>query len=85
MGRLRTMRDIIVAFILGIAFATSLLAGAEAVDEGGGAWILQLIVIPLTAVTGIVSLLLGQRKKRAPAQSRRPNPQEPNQEPEPHR
>lgn len=65
------------AVILGNALGMSLMSGAESVDDGGRAWILQLIVFPLAAVAGIVSLLLEHRKKRAPAQSQRPNPQEP--------
>ncbi|MDN5806592.1 MAG: hypothetical protein L0J17_03535 [Brevibacterium sp.] len=42
-------------------------------------WIFLLIVFPLFALAGIVSLLLKHRKKRAPDESRRPNSQEPDQ------
>ena len=77
------MRDIIMAVILGNALGMSLMSGAESINDGGGAWILQLIVFPLAAVAGIVSLLLAQRKKRVPASGRHPNPQEPEPEEEP--
>lgn len=67
------------AVILGNAFGMSLAFGAESVKDGGSGWILQLIVFPLAALIGIVSLLLKHRRKRAPAESRRPDSQEPGQ------
>lgn len=60
------MRDIIMAVILGNALGMSLMSGAESINDGGVGWIFELIVFPLAAVAGIVSLLLAQRKKRVP-------------------
>ncbi|MDN5551982.1 hypothetical protein PGC08_05480 [Brevibacterium sp. BDJS002] len=75
------MRDIVFAVILGNAFGMSMMSGAQAFDEGSDSWILQLIVFPLAAAAGIVSLLLKQRK-RASAQGRHPNSHDTDQEPE---
>ncbi|GAA1871659.1 hypothetical protein [Brevibacterium marinum] len=63
------MRNIIMAFVLGTAFANSLLLGAESVNDGGVSWVFLLIVCPLAALVGLVSLLLEHRKQRAPAVS----------------
>ncbi|GAA1925861.1 hypothetical protein GCM10009689_00630 [Brevibacterium antiquum] len=75
------MRDIVVAVILGNAFGMSMMSGAEAFQDGAASWILQLIVFPLAAAVGIVSLLLKHRK-RASAQGRHPNSHDIDQEPE---
>lgn len=76
------MRDIVFAVILGNAFGISLMSGVEAFHDGAATWVLQLIVFPLAALIGIVALLLGQRRKRAPAESRRPNSHDGDQQPE---
>ncbi|AZL05041.1 MAG: hypothetical protein ACTMKZ_05365 [Brevibacterium aurantiacum] len=66
------MREIIMAFFLGVAFTNSLLMGEESLSEGGQAWILELIVFPLFALVGIGAMLL-EHRKRASAKSRRPD------------
>ncbi|MCF2589014.1 hypothetical protein [Brevibacterium sp. UCMA 11752] len=76
------MRNIIMAFILGTAFTNSLLSGVESVNDGGVSWVFLLIVFPLAALAGLVALLLEHRKKRAPAESRRPDSPNTDQQPE---
>ena len=78
-GKFATMRDIIMAVAMGIAIGVLIPAGVESLEDGGALWILELIIFPLFALAGIVSLLLKHRKKRASAESRRPNSQEPDQ------
>lgn len=75
------MRNIIMAFILGTAFANCLLMGAESVNDGGVSWVFLLIVFPLASLAGLVSLLL-EHRKRAPAESRRPDSHNTDQQPE---
>ena len=75
------MRNIVFAVILGNAFGMSLMSGVEAFHDGAPAWIFQLIVFPLAAAVGIVSLLL-EHRKRASAQSRHPNSHYGDQQPE---
>ncbi|WP_157691311.1 MULTISPECIES: hypothetical protein [Brevibacterium] len=72
------MRDIIMAVAMGIAIGVLIPAGVESFEDGGALWILELIIFPLFALAGIVSLLLKHRK-RAPAESRHPNSQEADQ------
>ena len=52
------------AVAMGIAIGVLIPAGVESLEDGGALWILELIIFPLFALVGIVSLLLKHRKKR---------------------
>ncbi|WP_152348528.1 hypothetical protein [Brevibacterium sp. CFH 10365] len=63
------MRDIIVAFCVGMGLASSVLAGEEDLRTGGP-WILTLIVFPACALL-CLAFIIRDHRRRVSAEERR--------------